>query len=481
MNESPALDDFERSIAHTLNVKANQLVVDDEEAFDADVPPPVTLVRVPSDAPRPRWIRQHRRRLLAMAAAVVLLAGGAAILRTSSSDSGSVVASQNVAWYSDDVSSLEVPSLLPDGWTITDVYPDSPAPADRTTWQLFAVDGPSPLSRGVLVGSEPNLDRSLPDEPTLTVRGQDAVTSPSNHPFIPAGAVEVDWAEGDYFHDVMAVGMTQAEVVAFLESLTPRAEGEAGFDAPPGASLDELDTVTLPEQMHSTGVTYTGPEGVGSLTVTVDDVPFGGGLIHRLVGEPHAGGLMIRNGDDDWYFVSLLRADGSTVDLSTNSPAIGEQPGGMEATLDSLRPTARRALLDMALAQPVRKTATVDGWRVVVHGRSEDLAVCLTPPARDPVCTLGFSDGDLTTASALVDGEWVVVALTDGGTPTVETEPLYDAVDDDDREALDGVVDRSDGRLVRLVRVPAHADAVSVMVWDTANTAYGTGHLRPGS
>src|SRR6266508_4720686 len=118
MNESPTLDDFERSIAHTLNVKADQLVVDHEETFDADVPPPVALVRVSSDAARPRWIRQHRRRLLAMAAAVAVLVGGAAILRTRSSNSGSVVASQNVVWYSDDVSSLEVPSLLPDGWTI---------------------------------------------------------------------------------------------------------------------------------------------------------------------------------------------------------------------------------------------------------------------------------------------------------------------------------------------------------------------------
>jgi len=487
MNELPTLDDdFERSIAHTLNIKADQLVVDDEGTFDADVPPPVTLVRVSSDAARPTWMRQHRRRLLAMAAAVALLAGGAAILRTPSSNSGSVVATQNVVWYSDDVSSTEVPSVLPDGWTIADVYPDRrPVSTNLTTWQLFAVDGPSPLPRGVVVGSEPTVSRSLPDGPTLTVRGEAAVASPSNHPFIPAGAVEIDWAEGDYFHDVVAVGMTQDEVVDFLDSLTPRAEGKAGFDAPPGASLDELDTVTDAEQMHSWGVRYAGPDGSGSLTVTADDVPFGGGLLHRLVGEPHAGGLMIRNGDDDWSFVSLLRTDGWTVDLSTNSSAIVEQPGGIEATLDSLQPTTPQVLLDMALAQPLRETATVDGWTVEVHGQTEDLGVCLTPPAHDPVCTLGFSDRGLTTASALVDGEWVVVALTDGSTPTVETEPLSnaepDSDDDSDRQTLDGVLDRSDGRVVELVRVPANVDAVSVMVPDSANTAYGTGHLRPGS
>ena len=67
MNDSPTLDDFERSIAHTLNVKAGQLVVDDEENFDTDVSPTVMMVRVSSDATRPGWIRQHRRRLLAMA------------------------------------------------------------------------------------------------------------------------------------------------------------------------------------------------------------------------------------------------------------------------------------------------------------------------------------------------------------------------------------------------------------------------------
>jgi hypothetical protein len=494
MNESPTLDDFERSVVHALNVKADQLVVDDEATFDADGPPPppitvITSARDSSGAAGPRSVRRHRRRLVAVAAAVVLLVGGAAILRTGSGDSGSVVASQPVAWYSDDVSSMEVPSLLPDGWTLTDVHPDSPGPTNQTTWQLFAVDGPSPLSRGVVVGSEPTASRSLPVGPTLTVRGQDAVAAPSNHPFVPAGAVEVDWAEGDYFHDVVAVGMTRDEVVDFLDSLTPRAGGAAGFDAPPGASLDELDTVTDAEQLHSKGARYTGPDGVGSLTVTADDVPFGGGLVHRLVGEPHTGGLMIRNGDDDWSFVSLFRADGWTVDLSTDSPAIEDQPGGLEATLDSLRPITPQALLDTALAQPVRRTATVDGWDVEVHGQNEDLAVCLTPPAHDPVCTLGFSDRELTTASALVDGEWVVVALTDGTTPTIATEPLRDAEpdgaegdgDDDDRETLDGVIDRSDGRLVELVRVPASADAVSVMLPDSANTAYGTGHLRPGS
>jgi hypothetical protein len=480
MNESPTFDDFERSIAHTLNVKADQLVVDDEETFDAYVPSPVTL-GVSSDAIRPGWIRQHRRRLLAMAAAVALLVGGAAIVRTGSSNSGSVVASQNVAWYSDDASSLEVPSLLPDGWTISDVFPDTPGPSNLITWQLFAVDGPSPLSRGVVVGSEPTVSRGLPDGPTLTVRGQDAVTGPSNQPGIPADAVEVDWAEGDYFHDVVAVGMTQDEVVDFLESLTPRAEGEAGFDAPPGASLDELDTVTDPEQMHSRGVSYAGPEGFGSLSITLVDVPFGGGLLHRLVGEPHAGGLMVRDGDDDWSYVSLLRTDGRTVDLSTDSSDIREQPGGIVATLDSLQPADRQELLDMALAQPLRKTAIVDGWSVEVHGQTEDLGVCLTPPAHDPVCTLGFSDRELTTASALVDGEWVVVALTDGKAPTFATEPLYDAVDDYDRETLEGVFDRSDGRVFELVRVPAYADAVSVKVWETANSGYGTGHLRPGS
>jgi hypothetical protein len=469
--------------AHTLDVKADQLVVDDEETFDADMPPSVTLVRASPDVTGPRWIRQHRRRLLAMAAAVAVLVGAAAILRTRTTGSGSVIASQNVVWYSDHVSSIEVPSLLPDGWTITDVYPDSPGPTNRTTWQLFAVDGPSPLPRGVVVGSKPGVSRSLPDGPTFTVRGQDAVASPSNHPFVPAGALEVDWAEGDDFHDVVAVGMTQDEVVDFLDSLTLRAGGEAGFDAPPGASLDELDRVTEADQMHSWGAAYNGPEGAGSLTVTADDVPFGGGLLHRLVGEPHAGGLMIRNGDG--HFVSLLRTDGSTVDLSSDSSAIVEQPGGIVATLDSLQPTTREALLDMALAQPVRKTATVDGWRVEVHGQTEDLAVCLTPPAHAPahapVCTLGFSDAELTTGSALVDGEWVVVALTDGRTPTVETEPMYDPVDDGERETLEGVLDRSDGRLVELVRVPASADAVSVTVPDSANTAQGTGHLRPGS
>jgi hypothetical protein len=111
--------------------------------------------------------------------------------------------------------------------------------------------------------------------------------------------------------------------------------------------------------------------------------------------------------------------------------------------------------------------------------------VCLTPPAHDPVCTLGHSYRGLTTGSALVDGEWVVVALTDGSTPTFETEPLPtaepDSADDYDRETLNGVLDRSDGRVVELVRVPAYADAVSVTIWDTANTGYGTGHLRPSS
>lgn len=488
MNDSPTLDDFERSIAHTLNVKADQLVVDDEETFDADVLPPVTMVPVPSDPARPGWIRQHRRRLLAMAAAVALLVGGVAILRTRSSNSASVVASQNVVWY-DDAPAIEVPTLLPEGWTITSVSSGPPTretPPTPITWQLFAVDGPSPLSRGVIVASEHDSDRGLPPGPTVTVRGRDAATGPSNQPGIPAGAVEVDWAEGDYFHDVVAVGMTQDEVVDFLDSLTPRADGAAGFDAPPGAPLDELDTVTDAEVTHSWGSQFTGPDGVGSLRVAATDVSFGGGLLHRLVGEPHAGGFMIREGGDDWDSVSLLRPDGWTVDLWVDSSsAIAEQLGGIEAILDSLRPADRQQLLDMALAQPVRKTATIDGWNIEVRGLTRDLAVCLTPPAHEPVCTLGSSFRGLTTGSALVDGEWVVVALSDGGTPTFETSRLPDeqhsADEHYDAEILEGPRTRSDGLVISLVHVPDGVDAVEVTIWDTPNSGYGSGHVRPGS
>lgn len=484
MNESPTLDDFERTIAHTLNVKADQLVVDDEETFDADVSPTVALVRVPSDATRPRWIRQHRRRLLAMAAAVALLVGGAAILRTRSSNSGSVVASQNVVWASDNAFSMEVPSVLPDGWTITDVAPGEDWPTNSITWQLFAVDGPSPLPRGVLLGSEPAVSPEAPSGATITVRGEDAVTGPSNQPGIPVGAVEVDWAEGDFYHDVVAVGMTEDEVVDFLNSLTPRADGEPGFDAPAGTSLPELDVVTEADRVHMWGSTYRGPGGVGSLTIHAEDAPFGGGLLHRLVGEPYAGGQIIRNGDDDYQSVSLLRADGWAVDLSIQSPTILQEPGLLEAILESLQPVERQQLLDMALAQPVTKTAIVDGWSVEVRGQYEDLAMCLTSPGHDPVCTLAYSDPELTSGSALVDDEWVIVALTDGKTPWFETDPSRNAqpdsaVDSDDYETLEGTVVRSDGQVVELVRVPAHVEAVQVMVPDGPNRWHGTGHLRP--
>jgi hypothetical protein len=100
-----------------------------------------------------------------------------------------------------------------------------------------------------------------------------------------------------------------------------------------------------------------------------------------------------------------------------------------------------------------------------------------------------YSYGGLTAGSTLIDGDWVVVALTDGKVPTIQTEApggnhLPDSgIDDDfDSEILQGERSDSDGHVVVLVHVPADAEAVSITIPDAGrNESSGFGFERPGS
>ncbi|HEY3139987.1 MAG TPA: hypothetical protein VGJ86_02605 [Acidimicrobiales bacterium] len=471
------MNDFEQTVVRTLQAKADQVVVDDEAQFHADDgAQPLSLVPGPPAAStRPR----RRGWLVAVAAALAVLVGGAAVVRGLGADHPDVTmpSADDVMWSPSDqgVAAL-VPSALPEGWNLAEVHAGVSLKEVPTTWQLFGVDGASPLPEGVVVGSHQKGAEVLSGEPTHRVQGHPAFMGPTTSPYVPAGALEIEWAADDVFHNVVAVGLTEAALLDFLDSLDPRTDPATGFDVPSGASLTELGATTTDDQVTISTVGYADPDGAGDLSVMVYSSNFGGGLLHRLVGEPHGDGFVIRGGDQDYRFVSLARGDGSVVDVSTRSGP--QDPGWLDLAVDSLVPVTRAQLVDMGVAQPVTVTSTVGQWTVEVHGHNGgSVAMCLTPVSGATMCTLAQSQMGFTTGSALVGGEWIVVALTDDSSEpaTIETSPSSLAEPESfDSETLRGEREESDGHVTELVSVPEAVDAVLVLVaTDSGGSGYG--------
>lgn len=489
MNDTPLLDDFERSIVHTLHTKADQLDVDDD-VFRPDAPPPLRLVAAgqapPARGGRAAW---RPRRLLAIAAALVLVVGGAAVLRNLRPGAGddTISAADDMVWgVSPDEADVLGLSPAPEGWILTDVSAGQTFAEPPQTWQLFATDGVSPLRRGVLVASRPRNSEGLSGEPTHTVQDQPAYMGPSTHPYVPAGALEIEWADGDVFHQVVAVGLTKSELVDFLDALVPRAEAEAGFDPGPGAdpALPALDAETSDDQITLSTVTYALPDGSGEVMITAESSPYGGGLLHRLVGDQRDGGAVIGDGNgENWAFVSVTRADGSVVDVNLYGASGPPAVGWLESIADLAVPMTQQQILEGAVTLPVTATATVDGRTIEVHGtETKSVALCVTPAGSATVCALASGGPEVTAGAAFVDGEWIMVVLSDATMDvTVQTSPSSRREHPEafDAETLDGVVDETDGQIVELVTVPADVEAVMAMIPTGDDTYTGFGFETP--
>lgn len=492
MNDTPtgastALDDLERDVVRALRAKADQLLVDDRP-FRADATP-VEPTRLGSPGPR--------RRVLALAAAVAVLAGGvAAVQRLSSADDrearpGTLAAGPRYTMRDDGMAGF-LPATLPDGWTLQDLDAGNTLVArSELTWQLFGDDGPSPLSPGVLVGSTANEEGRVIEDATRTIHGRPASVGPSPEPQAPDGALRASWIAGDVVHDAIAVGTTEAELVAFLESLTPHDDPTTGFVAPADADLREIETATVGDQ-YTARATYAGPAGGNdTVMVTTESPDRYGGLLHRLAGEPGIDGFVLHGtsgGDRDHPFASLARRDGWTLEvMSEASPSVAEDPALLDELLDGLEPVTTQQLVDIGLAEPVTATATVGGWTVDVHGTdAAALAMCLTPDAGRTACTTAedWHVPDVTTGSAVVDGRWTVTVVADRTTsPTVQPAPngYAEWPEGAPRDALHGEQERTGDQVVEVFTIPADVDAVGVTVPTGDGQATGITYDRPGS
>jgi hypothetical protein len=483
MNDLPTLDDLERDIVRALSAKAGQLDVDDAP-FRTDAVP----LRGSADVtPLTRRHGRSARRLLAAAAALALVATGATLVQRQGTDEADLAAAPIVwAGMPAEGTAAFVPSAVPDGWTLGSIGAGSRLQNAPETWQLFAADGPSPLARGVLVSTGQDQHRALGGDATHAVQGGPARVRATDHPLVPSEAFEMEWADGDLFHDVIAVGMSEAEVLDFLESLVPDDDPAAGFHAPPGSALPQLDVATNDgEAYYAPYLRYASPSGDQAVTVYTTQPGYTGGLIYRLAGSAEGDDLVIRGAGTN-PFVSLLTADGWGVE------AVAEQgfqdPAGLDAVVASAEPATRQQVVDLVSAEPVTATETVGDWTVEERGNGATaLALCLTPAGGEATCTTAQTltdDRTLTTGSALVDGEWVVVVITLGDEPAqVETATVGpEGVAEEMPETLEGERIDAGDRMVEIVTVPDGVEAVSATVEygggeDQVKT--GLGYTRP--
>jgi len=488
MNDTPTdLDDLERDVVRTLQVKADQIAVDDSP-FHPDATPG-EVVRLGSPGPR-------RHRVLAVAAVAAVLVGGVAVVQRLSSADGpdearpGTIATGPIYTMRDDGVAGFLPATLPEGWTLQDLDAGHTLVArSETTWQLFGEEGPSPLSRGALVGSNANEEGRVIEDATRTIHGQPASVGPSPEPQAPAGTLEASWIDGDVVHDALAVGMTESELVAFLDSLAPHEDPATGFAAPADAGLAEVDTATVGD-LYAAAATYAGPVGDGdTIRVTTESPDYYGGLLHRLVGEPSAGGLVIHGasgGDQNHPFASLAREDGWTLEvMSIASQSVALDPALLDDFLDSMEPVTAQELVEIGVAEPVTATSTVDGRTIEVHGTdSAPVAMCLTPEAGETVCTTAedWQVPGLTTGSAVVGGQWILTVVSDDTVDsTVRPAPngATERPEDLSQEPLDGERERSGDRVIEVFPIPADVDTVGVMVPTIEDQAMGRTYARP--
>lgn len=459
MSSAPPLDDLERDIARTLRTKADQLVV------DAGPFPHAAVGHVESS--RVTVASSPRRRLLAVAAVMVLLAGGSAVLRgwasgTAGRDTTDATGASE-AWL-DETVAFAPPG---DGWEMEDIVLAKPTDPTRTTWQLFGEDQDQPAARGVLVGTVDGGWAGPSDDWQHMIHGhRGTIARPAD---LPSGTFEAVWDVGGVWHRAFALGDTDAEALALVESLVPRDDATEGFDRPTDGSLEEIDTATTVADA-GTDATFVGPDRVVTVTTRSQD-PYGG-LLHRLAGTRTPGGTILASdagdgpdgsqqaihlGEDGWS-VTVVESGSEAADLSTKD---------VSRLARRMRPVPREEVIEWATEPPVTAAFAAGEWTVRVHGTNEsDTGVCVVAPSGDEGCATAEQSYDHTTASLPLGGDWVVLAITNWPDRPHTRDPMGSSGSMGD--FLEGDAGRSGDRLIEVVTVPDTIQAVEA------------GTLRPG-
>ncbi len=315
--------------------------------------------------------------------------------------------------------------------------------------------------------------------PTRCTGGPREVGPPAD-PSHPAGALTAGWVDAGVVHDVVAVGLGEDELVAFLDGLTPRADRLDGFDATDPA-MPEVGAATV-SSAHTMSATYVGPAGpTDQVRVSASSSDGYGGLLHRLDGAAAPGGPMRRGalgGDPSFRFVGQARDDGWSVGVvAIGSVTAADDAKVVDEFLASLRPATHDDLVALALAQPTTGSFRLRGGRTVeVHGTGvEDVGLCVVRDSALPACGTAevLPGGDrLVAASLVLDGRWTLVTLADaedGPTIRVGSGPI-EAGEVDEFPARAA----PDRRIaVSVTALPVAAAAVEVVVATGEGTAAG--------
>ena len=494
MTGMETLDDLERTIARTLAAKADQIVVDEPgpSLLDGGTEAPAATV-IHLTPPRP-----SRRRVLAVAAAAVLAVAGVAVggRLLDDGDDATVPAAAVPAAVNGtrEVGPIGVlPAGPPEGWRLTSLDVGTTIVGQAATqWQLFAPSGaPSPLDRGVLVSSA-SVDDRVVEGADRTVWGRPAEVGPPADPTQPVGAVTASWVDDGIVHDAVAVGLSEDDLVAFLDTLVPRPDPISGVDPPGRADLIEVGAATATGGRTSSA-TYSGPDGPGDVVrISASSADPYGGLMHRLDGRTDAAGTALvrrlRLADSNEPLLSIARPDGWTVDIvSQGSTTARAHPAVLSDLAATLEPVTRQQAIDLGLAQPVTATYELaDGQAVQVHGTAvEDVALCLTT-ADHTTCGTAESlpaPAGLTTASLVLGDRWVIVSIA---RPGPADEVVVQTVPEDPRrlqgwhfEPVDAVATSTHDRVVvGLHEPPSDSEAVEVVLM-SGNLGSGFTYLDP--
>ena len=470
---------MEPRLRATLEAKADQFGTSRmpfEPTRPREVAPLVTL-----DARRST--RGGRVRLVLAGAAVVAILGGVAVVATrgGGDDGTSTVGPKTsthvpVAGAAADPSVVEgmlLPHWVPEGLDLWGfdwrVGPSSNFLDSRV--QLFG-RGDSTADGAVFVEIQQGDGQVVGTNPT-TVRGVPADSSSAKEH--PDSTTTLDWYEGGAGISASFTGMSQSEVVAFLDGLTWRSGDElAGFAPPADGGLTLLGE-TAPEasdpsalqatfdyldgQRHiapGEGLQLSIHTGVGGAGMTASylqtwfhSTTRGDGMVEAY--DPHYGTLRRDWPDGRRMWID---ANGTAIDRATLAHVADEISAATGTEVLGIR----QQVEDRFGSLPVVASAHVDAGVIEARGDDDLSTVCFVPAGGSRRCTtdLGIPIG----GSFLVGDTWYVVAASNGEPPAVHAGEQQ--AERPDTDGLPGQVADAGGYHLLVVPVPAEAGRVTL-------------------
>lgn len=345
-------------------------------------------------------------------------------------------------------------------------------------YQLFKTgdDGDA----GILVWLQPGGDDGACCDP-VTVRGQDGTIGEAKD--FPDSADTVNWNESGAAVSATFTGMSADDAVAFLDTLDWRSDDPfEGFASPEGAPLSLVGETT--DDPDATGLdlnaefVYLGAGGAAesgplrAQTSVPSQAPeegvFGADYLTTwLHGTPDDEGALVAF--DPFGILTVARPDGTTVSIDGHGAPVDDEDV-LHQIADNLAPITgdeldalEHSANDRIVALPLLASAEAAQATLEVRGRDEYFALCATRNETEPRCQPGLEDlgGPIVTASAVIDGDWVVAAASMEGQVSIVGSSTFSSGDEPD--GLPGAETATDGAWDFAVALPsADIDVVTV-------------------